>query len=157
VVRAIKRYGNPSPRAPTVEAGAAEVGEEAVTGAAGGDTTVLAAGDVPGVAATVGVAATLGTGCGLGAACGLGATGAVCAAGAAATGRALGAAWPAGGAAGLPTGALVAGALVATLGDCFVTWAGAGAGGAGLSAATEAETGDVTGLSVAAGESRSGA
>src|SRR5262249_1590833 len=103
VVRAIKRYGNPSPRAPTVEggaveadaveagaaevsaaeAGAVEVGAEAVTGAAaGGATMVLAAGDVLGVATTLGEAVTVGAACGLGAAFGLGATGAAFVAGA---------------------------------------------------------------------------
>src|SRR5215813_6930486 len=97
VVRAIKRYGKPSPRAATVEAVAGEAGAEAVTGAAaGGAAMALAVEAVPGVAVTLGVAATLGATGGLGAACGLGATGGLGVAGAAVIGWAPGVAGPAG-------------------------------------------------------------
>src|SRR5215470_5790117 len=97
VVRAINRYGNPSPRAPRVEAGAGEAGAEAVTGAAaGGAGMALAVEAVPGVAVTLGVAATLGAAGGLGAACGLGATGGLGVPGAAVIGWAPGVAEPAG-------------------------------------------------------------
>src|SRR5262249_62254311 len=76
VVRAIKRYGKPSPRAATVEARAGEAGAEAVTGAAaGGAAMALAVEAVPGRAVTLGVAATLGAAGGLASASGVGAAG----------------------------------------------------------------------------------